>query len=49
MQSGDVIFHTILPEWALAAFCKKFKLARHEAVKIIKAQSLIEMCKDDDI
>ncbi len=48
MQSSDVIFDAILPEWAFAAFCKKYNLTRHEAFKIIKLQCLIEMVKYDD-
>lgn len=48
-QSTEVIFDAILPEWTLAAFCKKFKLARREAIEKIKLQSkyLIEMNDSD--
>lgn len=45
LQSTEVIFDSILPEWALAAFCKQFKSTRSEAIQRIKLQSkyLIEM------
>ncbi len=50
LQSTEVIFDSILPEWALAAFCKQFKLTRFEAIERMKLQSkyLIEMMNDSD-
>lgn len=39
LQSTDIIFDSILPEWALAAFCEQFKMTRFEAVERIKRQS----------
>lgn len=49
LQSTEVIFDAILPEWALAVFCKKFNLTRIEAVERLKFQSqaLIEIGESD--
>lgn len=38
-QSTDVIFDAILPEWALAEFCREYNLTRTEAVQVIKNQN----------
>lgn len=48
-QSTDIIFDAILPEWALAIFCKKFSLIRYEAVEKLKWQSkaLLEISESD--
>lgn len=42
-QSSDVIFDLILPEWALAAFCKKFNCTRTEALETLKLQQAADM------
>lgn len=34
-----MIFDVILPEWALAEFCKELDVTRTEAVQIIKNQN----------
>lgn len=39
LQSTDVIFDAILPEWALSVFCKKFDFTRCEALETLKLQS----------
>lgn len=42
-----MIFDAILPEWALAEFCKEFHFTRTEAVQIIKNQNQA-LIEDDE-
>lgn len=49
LQSTDIIFDAILPEWALAELCKELNVTRAEAVQVIKNQNIaiIEAEKSD--
>lgn len=44
LQSSDVIFDAIIPEWALAIFCKHNNFSKSQALQTLhlQAQALID-------